>query len=129
MGIWAFGHLGIRRFDGAAYAQLTQRAKIAVYANQAWLYLEAAHVVGQLLRLALVPLGNLSGRLPLSNSGGFSLLHPSQPRPQPLHALREPPQVFGCKTPAQPTGRFRGKGAAGRQAQAGFGYQSLGGGQ
>ena len=66
--------------------------------EQAWLYLEAAHVVGQrhlkphlqthalmlglawrtrdwpeaagqVLRLALVPLGNLSGRLPLGNPG------------------------------------------------------------
>jgi hypothetical protein len=87
-----------RRFDGAAYAQLIQSAKNADSVDQAWLYLEAAHVVGQLhirphlqthaqmfnlsvrtrdwpeamgqlFRLALVPLGHLSGRLPLGNPG------------------------------------------------------------
>lgn len=87
-----------RRFDGATHAQLIQGASTAVSADQAWLYLEAAHVVGQLhirphlqthvqmlrlalrtrdwpeavgqvLRLALVPLGHLSGRLPLGNPG------------------------------------------------------------
>jgi hypothetical protein len=89
---------GNRRFDGTAHAQLIQSAKTAVSVDQAWLYLEAAHVVGQLhirphlqthaqmfnlsirtrgwseavgqlFRLALVPLGHLSGRLPLGNPG------------------------------------------------------------
>jgi hypothetical protein len=89
---------GNRRFDGTAHAQLIQSAKNADSANQAWLYLEAAHVVGQLhirphlqthpqmfnlsartrdwpetvgqlFRLVLVPLGHLSGRLPLGNPG------------------------------------------------------------
>jgi Protein of unknown function (DUF3703) len=87
---------GNRQFDGTAHAQLIQSAKTAVSVDQVWLYLEAAHVVGQLhirphlqthaqmfnlsirtrgwseavgqlFRLALVPLGHLSGRLPLGN--------------------------------------------------------------
>lgn len=89
---------GDRRPDHAAHAWLMQRANAAAGAGQAWLYLEAAHVVGQLhlrlhlrthtqmlnlswrtrdwpevagqvFRLALVPLGHLSGRLPLGNPG------------------------------------------------------------
>jgi len=89
---------GNRRFDGIAHVQLIQSAKTAVSVDQAWLYLEAAHVVGQLhirphlqthaqmfnlsvrtrdwsetvgqlFRLVLVPLGHLSGRLPLGNLG------------------------------------------------------------
>jgi hypothetical protein len=80
------------------HTRLMHQAKRASSIEQAWLYLEAAHVVGQLhirphlqthahmlglawrmrdwseaagqvLRLALVPLGHLSGRLPLGNPG------------------------------------------------------------
>ena len=87
-----------QRFDQATYARLVHEAKVAASTERAWLYLEAAHVVGQLhfkphlqshvhmlglawrtrdwpetagqlLRLALVPLGNLTGRLPLGNPG------------------------------------------------------------
>ena len=87
-----------RRFDEAVFNRLTRAAKASNSTEQAWLYLEAAHVVGQpqfrphllahtrmlrlawrtgnwpelagqLLRLALAPLGNLSGRLPLGNPG------------------------------------------------------------
>lgn len=87
-----------RRFDGPIVARLTRGAKVSDSTEQAWVYLEAAHVVGQrhfrphlqthahmlrlawrtqnwpefagqMLRLALVPLGNLSGRLPLGNPG------------------------------------------------------------
>ncbi|MFP8833960.1 DUF3703 domain-containing protein [Hydrogenophaga sp. XSHU_21] len=86
------------RFDPATFERLIDGATHADSAAQAWLYLEAAHVVGQLhfklhwqthvhmlrlalrsrdwpeaagqvLRLALVPLGHLSGRLPLGNPG------------------------------------------------------------
>jgi hypothetical protein len=85
-------------FDALAYAQLIRLAKTARLHEQAWLALEAAHVVGQrhlkphlethalmlglalrtrdgteaagqLFRLALVPLGHLTGRLPLGNPG------------------------------------------------------------
>ena len=87
-----------QRFDQATYARLVQESRVAGTSERAWLYLEAAHVVGQLhfkphlqthahmlglawrtrdwpeaagqvLRLALVPLGQLSGRLPLGNPG------------------------------------------------------------
>jgi hypothetical protein len=86
------------QFDNATFARLIQAARATDSNDQAWLYLEAAHVVGQLhlrphlqthaqmlalawrtrdwpeaagqvLRLALVPLGHLSGRLPLGNPG------------------------------------------------------------
>lgn len=89
---------GAYRFDHATFNRLIASARHADSAAQAWLYLEAAHVVGQLhfrphlqthvqmlrlaltrwdwpeaagqlLRLALVPLGHLSGRLPLGNPG------------------------------------------------------------
>jgi hypothetical protein len=88
-------------FDVAVYAELIRRAKgarTAMLHEQAWLALEAAHVVGQrrlkphlethalmlglavrtndwaeaagqVFRLALVPLGHLAGRLPLGNPG------------------------------------------------------------
>ena len=85
-------------FATAAYARLIQEARAASCTEQAWLCLEAAHVVGQhhlrphvqthahmlglawrtrdwpeaagqVFRLALVPLGHLSGRLPLGNPG------------------------------------------------------------
>ena len=39
---------GKRRFDGTAHAQLIPSAKNADSVDQVWLYLEAAHVVGQL---------------------------------------------------------------------------------
>ena len=39
---------GNRRFDGTAHAQLIPSAKNADSVDQVWLYLEAAHVVGQL---------------------------------------------------------------------------------
>jgi hypothetical protein len=90
--------LADRAFERGAYANLMQWAKDANTADRAWLYLEAAHIVGQLhfkphlethlkmmglslrtrdwpeaggqlLRLALVPMGHLSGRLPLGNPG------------------------------------------------------------
>ena len=104
---------GDRRFDGATHAQLIQGAKTAASSEQAWLYLEAAHVVGQLhfkphlqthaqmlnlslrtrdlseavgqvMRLALVPLGHLSGRLPLGNPGRstVSAFEPLPVRPE-----------------------------------------------
>ncbi|MGC4366761.1 DUF3703 domain-containing protein [Hydrogenophaga sp. R2] len=89
---------GAPRPDGAAHAQLIRSAAAAASVEQAWLYLEAAHVVGQLhfklhlqthaqmlrlslhtrdwseavgqvMRLVLVPLGHFSGRLPLGNPG------------------------------------------------------------
>jgi hypothetical protein len=82
----------------AVFDELIRRAAAATDSDAAWLHLEAAHVVGQLrfgphlrshwhmlrlawhlgdarevagqcLRLALVPLGHLSGRLPLGNPG------------------------------------------------------------
>lgn len=99
--------------DCAAHAQLIQDANAAASLKQAWLYLEAAHVlgqlhlkphiqthvqmlalslrtrdwpeaVGQLLRLALVPLGHLSGRLPLGNPGRatVSAFQPLPVRPE-----------------------------------------------
>lgn len=104
---------GNSQFDGAAYAKLVQGAKAASSAEQAWLYLEAAHIVGQLhlkshlqthaemcnlavrtrdwpevagqlLRLALVPLGHLSGRLPVGNPGRatVSAFEPLPVRPE-----------------------------------------------
>lgn len=85
-------------FDEAAFTRLIQEARVPRSTERAWMYLEAAHVVGQLhfrphvrphvqmlklalhshdwreaagqgLRLALAPLGHLSGRLPLGNPG------------------------------------------------------------
>lgn len=87
-----------QQFDNATYVRLIQGARFAASTELTWLHLEAAHVVGQLhfkphlqthaemlrlslrtrdwseaagqlLRLALVPLGHLSGRLPLGNPG------------------------------------------------------------
>ena len=102
-----------RRFDETTHARLMHEAKKASSIEQAWLYLEAAHVVGQLhikphlqthvhmlglawrtrdwpeaagqvLRLALVPLGHLSGRLPLGNPGRstVSAFRPLPVRPE-----------------------------------------------
>ena len=90
-----FGGFGA---DDATHARLIRAAKAAASAEQAWLNLEAAHVMGQLhlklhlqthaqmlklarrardwpelagqvLRLALLPLGHMSGHLPLGNPG------------------------------------------------------------
>jgi hypothetical protein len=87
-----------RPFDVLTHSRLIYNAKVAESPEQAWLYLEAAHVLGQLhikphflthvhmvglavrtrdwaeaagqlFRLALVPLGHLSGRLPFGNPG------------------------------------------------------------
>ncbi len=102
-----------RPFDEATFAHLVHGAKTADSTARAWLYLEAAHVVGQLqikphflthalmlglslrtrdcseaagqvLRLALVPLGHLSGRLPLGNPGRatVSAFEPLPVRPE-----------------------------------------------
>jgi hypothetical protein len=104
--------LADRTFDQDAYAQLIQWAKEAETADEAWLHLEAAHIVGQVhfqphlgthlkmiglslrnrdwseargqfLRLALVPLGHLSGRLPLGNPGRSRV---SAFKPMPVRA-------------------------------------------
>lgn len=87
-----------RGVDVFTHSRLICNAKAAESPGQAWLYLEAAHVLGQLhikphflthvqmlglaartrdwaeaagqiFRLALVPLGHLCGRLPLGNPG------------------------------------------------------------
>lgn len=102
-----------RPFDETTFARLIVLAKTADATEQAWLYLEAAHVVGQLhikphlvthtqmlklslrtrdwteaagqvLRLALVPLGHLTGRLPLGNPGraNVSAFEPLPVRPE-----------------------------------------------
>ncbi|QHE89169.1 DUF3703 domain-containing protein [Hydrogenophaga sp. BPS33] len=102
-----------RRFDAATHTRLMHEAKSAGSTSQAWLYLEAAHIVGQLhlrphlqthahmlglslrtrdwpeaagqmFRLALVPLGHLSGRLPLGNPGRsiVSAFEPMPVRPE-----------------------------------------------
>ena len=102
-----------RQFDATTHARLIQEARAARSSQQAWLWLEAAHVVGQLhlkphwqthahmlglawrtrnwpetagqvLRLALVPLGHLSGRLPLGNPGRatVSAFDPMPVRPE-----------------------------------------------
>lgn len=102
-----------RRFDETTHARLMHEAKKASSSEQAWLYLEAAHLVGQLhirphlqthahmlrlawrtrdwseaagqvLRLALVPFGHLSGRLPLGNPGRstVSAFEPLPVRPE-----------------------------------------------
>jgi hypothetical protein len=104
---------GDDRFDANTHALLIQGAKAAASPEHAWLYLEAAHVVGQLhlkphlqthtqmwalslrardwpevagqlLRLAVVPLGHLSGRLPLGNPGRatVSAFQPLPVRPE-----------------------------------------------
>lgn len=104
---------------GALHAELVRRARASGEPQTAWLHLEAAHVVGQqrlglhtlthlhmlhlalrqrdaaeaagqLLRLALVPLGHLSGRLPLGNPGRatVSAFAPLPVRPE-LRALIE----------------------------------------
>ena len=101
------------KFDNATHARLMQEARATDSNEQAWLYLEAAHVVGQrhlkphlqthahmlalawrtcdwseaagqVLRLALVPLGHLSGRLPLGNPGrsNVSAFAPLPVRPE-----------------------------------------------
>ncbi|MBL0919892.1 MAG: DUF3703 domain-containing protein [Hydrogenophaga sp.] len=97
----------------AVFDELIQQSARAPDARQAWLYLEAAHVVGQLrlrphvrshwhmlrlaartgdapevlgqlFRLALVPLGHLSGRLPIGNPGraNVSAFEPMAVRPE-----------------------------------------------
>lgn len=115
-------------FDALVYAELIRRGKAARVADlqeQAWLALEAAHVVGQrqvkphlethalmlglavrthdwaeaagqLLRLALVPLGHLTGRLPLGNPGRatVSAFKPLPVRPE-LNALIEQARAAG----------------------------------
>lgn len=96
-------------FESAAHAQLLHAAKTASSSEQAWLYLEAAHVLGQLhfkphwqthaqmlalswrtgdwseaagqlFRLGLVPLGHLSQRLPAGNPGRANV-SAFEPRP------------------------------------------------
>lgn len=85
-------------FDATTYAELIRQARQAESHQRTWLALEAAHVAGQrqlkahlethvlmlglamrtrdwgeaagqVLRLALVPLGHLTGRLPPGNPG------------------------------------------------------------
>ena len=97
-------------FDALAYGELIRLASTARSHEQAWLALEAAHVVGQrhlkphvethalmlglalrttdwtevagqLFRLALVPLGHVTGRLPLGNPGRSTV---SAFRPLPI---------------------------------------------
>jgi hypothetical protein len=101
------------RLDEKTHTRLIQEARGAGSAEQTWLWLEVAHVVGQLhlkphwqthahmlglawrtrdwpeaagqvLRLALVHLGHLSGRLPLGNPGRAtaSAFKPMSVRPE-----------------------------------------------
>ncbi|MDO8906253.1 DUF3703 domain-containing protein [Hydrogenophaga sp.] len=121
-------HPSTASFDVPVFAELIHRAKTARDADlqaQAWLALEAAHVVGQrhfgphveshvlmlglavrtmdwpeaagqLFRLALVPLGHLTGRLPLGNPGRstVSAFKPLPVRPE-LNALIEQARAAG----------------------------------
>ena len=117
-----------RWFDETTHTRLMRGATKASSSEQAWLYLEAAHVVGQLhirphlqthahmlglawrtrdwseaagqvLRLALVPLGHLSGRLPLGNPGRstVSAFEPLPVRPELAGLIA---QARTGKTPA-----------------------------
>jgi hypothetical protein len=101
------------RPDKGLFDRLIFQASRASSAERAWLYLEASHVVGQLrfwphlrshahmlslawrlrdgrevigqlFRLALVPLGHLSGRLPIGNPGraNVSAFEPMAVRPE-----------------------------------------------
>lgn len=102
-----------RQFDVTTHARLIQEARAAGSTERAWMWLEAAHVVGQLhfklhwqthaymlglawrtrdwpetagqlFRLAMVPFGHLSGRLPLGNPGRstVSAFEPMSVRPE-----------------------------------------------
>lgn len=116
-------HASTPGFDALVYAELIRRAKAARAADlreQAWLALEAAHVVGQrqlgphlethalmlglavrtndwaeaagqLFRLALVPLGHLTGRLPLGNPGraSVSAFKPLPIRPELIALIKQ----------------------------------------
>lgn len=104
-------------FDPTTHARLIQEARAASFTEQAWLCLEAAHVVGQsnlkthvqthahmlglawrtrdwpetagqVLRLALVPVGHLIRRLPQGNPGRATVgaFRPMPVRPE-LNAL------------------------------------------
>jgi len=86
------------QFNADVYAALVQAARTATFIDDRWRCLEAAHVlgqrflrphfevhwlmlrlalacrdgreaIGQVVRLLLVPLGHLTGRLPLGNPG------------------------------------------------------------
>jgi hypothetical protein len=118
-------------FDALAYAELIRQASIARSSAQAWLALEAAHVMGQrhlkphvethvlmlglalrtrdwaeaagqLFRLALVPLGHLTGRLPLGNPGRstVSAFRPLPVRPE-LSAMIQQARAAGTTTTGQ----------------------------
>ena len=107
-------------FDAAVYAELIRLAKTASLHEQAWLALEAAHVMGQrhlrphletharmlglavrtkdwvevaeqLFRLALVPLGHVTGRLPLGNPGRstVSAFQPLPIRPELIALIKQ----------------------------------------
>jgi hypothetical protein len=118
-------------FDALAYAELIRQAGAASSPEQAWLALEAAHVLGQrhlkphlethalmlglamrtrdwaeaagqLFRLALVPLGHVTGRLPLGNPGRstVSAFRPLPVRPE-LSALIKQARAAGNMTTDQ----------------------------
>ena len=107
-------------FDALAYGELIRLASTARSHEQAWLALEAAHVVGQrhlkphlkthalmlglamrtrdwteaagqLFRLALVPLGHVTGRLPLGNPGRstVSAFRPLPVRPELIALIKQ----------------------------------------
>ncbi|WP_291021661.1 DUF3703 domain-containing protein [Hydrogenophaga sp.] len=111
---------GDPRLDRRTYTTLIAHAMESPSAGQTWLWLEAAHVVGQrhlvphlqthwlmlrlalrtrdwpeaagqAFRLALVPLGHLSGRLPLGNPGRStaSAFAPMPVRPELLELIRQ----------------------------------------
>lgn len=110
----------VRGPGAAVFEELVRRAAAAGDTDAAWRYLEAAHVVGQLrfgphvrshwhmlrlawrtgdvrevagqwLRLALVPLGHVSGRLPLGNPGRatVSAFEPMPVRPELLVLIEQ----------------------------------------
>lgn len=107
-------------FDALAYGELIHLARTATSHEQAWLALEAAHVVGQrhlrphlethtlmlglalrtrdwaeaagqLFRLVLVPLGHVTGRLPLGNPGRatVSAFRPLPVRPELVALIKQ----------------------------------------
>ena len=107
-------------YDAFVHAELTCLARTVQLPGQAWLALEAAHVVGQrylkphlethalmlglalrtrdwaeaagqLLRLVLVPLGHVSGRLPLGNPGRstVSAFRPLPVRPELIALIKQ----------------------------------------
>lgn len=86
---WAPAFSALERAHVLGQQRIGRHARVHLWMLRvAWKRRDAREMLGQLMRLGLVPLGHLTGRLPLGNTGGADVgAFQPMPIPDELRAL------------------------------------------